>query len=335
MNRIDEQFKDLLKMAESEKASDLHLLAGQVPILRIHGKLTPLGKWSTPIEIRKICEAMLTQEQINMLKEKGDIDIAYTFLNQKNSVSRCRINIFREYHGESMAIRFFADRIPDMDELKLPISLKELTEYNHGLVLVTGPTGSGKSTTIAAMLNHINQNRCVNVITIEEPIEYLHPVINSIIRQREVGKDVQSFATGLRATLRQDPNVIFIGEMRDRETIETALHAAETGHLVFSTLHAGNTIEAIDRLLQYFPAEQQNQINNQIANSIIGIVAQQLLVSKQGGLVAALEILLATPAVLNLIRTGQIYQIKNYMQPNEGMQTMEDAIKRLENKNII
>ena len=329
-------FDRLLKEMEQSHASDLHLISGMQPSIRIDGEILRLD--SDPLSgesLNKLCQEILSSWQQTLLDEKGDVDISYTFLNNNGLPFRCRINVFKAITGISFAIRLIPNEIPTFKKLHLPETLDSMITSN-GLIAITGPTGSGKTTTLAAMLDYINENRSCNIITIEDPIEYLHTPKKAIIRQREIGNNLPAFSTGLRSALRQDPNVILVGEMRDRETVETALNAAETGHLVFTTLHTGNVIEAVDRILQYFPAEQQSQVTAQLANCFQGIIAQRLLpLREMSGRIAALEILRRSPATVNLIRSGKSYQLKDYMKPAEGMQTMETALKDLQQRKMI
>lgn len=329
-------FDSLLKEMEQSHASDLHLIGGMQPSIRIHGEILRLD--TDPLsaaQLDELCQEVLSSWQQSMLQEKGDVDVSYTFLNDAGLDFRCRINVFKAMTGISFAIRLIPNEIPTFKKLHLPNTLESMITPN-GLIAVTGPTGSGKTTTLAAMLDYINETRACNIITIEDPIEYMHSPKKAILRQREIGNNLSAFSDGLRSALRQDPDVILVGEMRDRETVETALNAAETGHLVFTTLHTGDVIEAVDRILQYFPAEQQSQVKAQLANCFQGVIAQRLLPLRDGsGRIAALEILRRTPATVNLIRSGQSYQLKDYMMPTDGMQTMAGALKELQQRKLI
>jgi twitching motility protein PilT len=329
---------DLLITADRKNASDLHLESNQVPIIRVNGSLISLDEYPEILskqDITCILKAIFSQNQLEIFQKKHNVDLAYGFVNGENQMIRCRINVFEDFQGPAMAVRIFPKTIPTIRNLRLPLSLETLAEKEQGLLLVTGATGSGKSTTLAALLDYINETKRDNIITIEDPIEYVHVMKKSIVRQREVGTHVENFEEGLQSALRQDPNVILIGELRNRETIRTALRAAETGHLVMSTLHSGNVIEAVDRLLQYFSDQEQNEMRNQIANSLEGVITQQLLPRVDGGRIAALEIMLRTTAITNTIRNGQNYQLKTYMQGQSGMQTMEDALINLKRRNLI
>lgn len=331
------EIQNFLERGIEENASDILLAPLLKPMFRIDGKMVPLDP-AMPLSTancldmkNSLLDTARKQEQFN---QKGDCDFSYSF-TKNGTKYRFRVNTFQTANGVSFAMRYIKSEIPTLDSLYLPPVLKLLMEKQHGLILITGPTGSGKTTTLAAMLNQINQVYPYHIITIEDPIEFVHTSHKSVINQREVGQDVNSFSNGLKAALRQDPNVILVGEMRDKETIQTALNAAETGHLVLSSLHTSTVIEAVDRILQYFEGDQQKQIQSQLANCFEGIIAQKLLLRKDGkGRVAALEILLHNAATANLIRSGEGYQLKNYMNL-EGMQTMEDSVKELKMKNWI
>lgn len=326
--------KKILTDVINHGASDVHFFINKKPIMRINGQLCQMDneKILTFNDLNRLKEYLISSQYLkNLLSEKGDCDFSFA-LNQL----RFRVNAYQTLSGIAFAIRIIESKIPTLDDLSMPPALKWITEKKHGIILVTGPTGSGKSTTIAAMINYINQLYSYHIITIEDPIEYLHQSQKSMITQREVGQNVESFYTGLKSALRQDPDVILVGEMRDRETVETALNAAETGHLVLSTLHTSNVIEAVDRVLHYFPGNQQEQIQSQLANCFEGIIAQKLISRKDGnGRVAALEILTRTPATTNLIRTGRAYQLNDYLRSESGMQLMSDAIEDLKLRNVI
>ena len=339
MTKIDE----VLQFAALNGASDVHICSNELPTMRSKGELSwILNEEKYPIIIDEIesfvTNVLLTSPlQQEHFSVTGDADTSYQFVYNNKEVN-CRVNIFRTTDGISLAFRLLPDKIPSMDKLRLPESIRKLRNCSHGLIIVTGATGSGKSTTIASLLNAINEERSARIITIEQPVEYRLHNKHSLISQREVGNvsyGCDTFLSGLRSALRQDPDIILIGEMRDAETIATALAAAETGHLVFTTLHAGNTMEAIDRLVQYFPAERHGEIRNSFANSLQGLIAQKLLPCNSGGRVAAFEILLPTAAIKNIIRTGQTFRIHEYMTSRDGMQSMDDALKGLQNKHLI
>ena len=320
---------ELLIEALESKASDVHLTVALPPMMRVNGELVAMRDYVLgPDHTEKLCQGMLNQRQRDELAAKGEVDFSYQIPN----VSRFRVNVYRQRKSFGAAIRIIMTTIPTIASLKLPKILEDLAMKPRGLVLVTGPTGSGKSTTLAAMIDHINSTRSCHILTLEEPIEYLHKHRKCMINQREVGDDSQSFANGLRAALREDPDVILVGEMRDLETISTAISAAETGHLVLSTLHTTSAAQTIDRIIDVFPPYQQTQIRVQLASVIQGIIAQQLLITADNkGRVAALEILLGTDAVRNTIREGKVHQIQSYIQTGLklGMMSMDYSLAQL------
>ena len=325
----EEKFKRLIEIlteAKKRDASDIHLAPASPVMLRIDGVLVPIeNQYFKPYDIDIMLEEMLTEEQHNELKENGELDFAYSV----PGFSRIRLNVFRQRGTYAMALRILSFDIPDPDTIGLPKSVIELTNKKRGLVLVTGATGSGKSTTLAALIGLISKTYAKTIITLEDPIEYLHKHGRSMVLQREIGYDSLSYANALRAALRQDPDVILVGEMRDLETISTAITAAETGHLVFSTLHTNSAAATIDRIIDVFPPYQQQQIRVQLAGVIEGVIAQQLLpIQNSKGRVAAFEIMLSNPAIRNLIREGKSFQIPSTMQTSkkDGMVTMDDAI---------
>lgn len=325
----------ILQSAVDAGASDVHLSVGLPPIFRVHGELKIQNQWDslTPETATELLRPMVG-EKWGDLQERGELDMAYSL----PGISRYRVNVFYQRGSIGAAIRVIARSIPGLDTLGLPPIVSELAEKQHGLVLVTGPTGSGKSTTLAAIVDKINRERSCHIITLEDPIEYLHQHRNSIVNQREVGTDTHSFVNALRAALRQDPDVILVGELRDLETIATAITAAETGHLILATLHTNNAVQSIDRIIDVFPPHQQSQIRVQLADTLEGVITQQLLKRKDGkGRVAAVEVLVATPAIRNLIREGKTHQIISSMQTGGrfGMQTMEMSLKKLEQKGLI
>ncbi|MDF2889693.1 MAG: type pili twitching motility protein PilT [Clostridia bacterium] len=320
---------ELLDKAVLQKASDLHLTAGTWPTMRINGKLHRIGEEILSCDDTKaLTEQFLTANQLAHLNCLGELDFAYT-----SSISgRFRVNAYKQRESYAMAIRMISSRIPSMEELGLPPILKDLAMKQRGLILVTGPTGSGKTTTLASMLDFINKNRQCHILTLEDPIEYLHKHNQSIINQREIGNDTQSFGNALRAALRQDPDVVLVGEMRDLETISIALTAAETGHLVLSTLHTIGAAKTIDRVIDVFPPHQQEQIRVQLASVLEAIISQQLTPTVEGNRrVAAHEIMIANTAVKNLIREGKSFQIQNMIQTGSklGMQSMDYSLSQL------
>jgi twitching motility protein PilT len=322
-------FAEVLLEVLRLKASDLHLTAGSPPMVRQKGRLSALDYPAlTPQQTREIIYSILTNDQRKKLENDWQIDFAYSIPGQ----GRFRVNAYFQRASLGAAFRLIPNEMPALDDLGLPPVLRDLTKKPRGFVLVTGPTGSGKSTTLAAMLDLINKERHEHIMTIEDPIEFLHRHQNCIVNQRELGSDAQSFGLGLKAALRQDPDVILVGEMRDLETIATALTAAETGHLVFATLHTQDTAQTVDRIVDVFPPAQQHQVRVQLSVSLQGIVTQQLLPTADGeSRVCATEILVPTPAVRNLIREGKTHQIYSALQTGgaHGMQTMDAALADL------
>jgi twitching motility protein PilT len=323
-------FADLLLEVIERNASDLHLTAGAHPTVRVRGQLQPLEEYPvmTTEQTRETVYSILTNDQRQRLETDWQIDFAYAIPGR----ARFRVNAYYQRAAIGAAFRLIPFSIKTVDELGLPSVMHELARKPRGFVLVTGPTGSGKSTSLAAVVDEINSSRAEHIMTIEDPIEFLHGHKKCIVNQREIGSDASSFAAGLKAALRQDPDVILVGEMRDLETIHTALTAAETGHLVFATLHTQDTPQTIDRIIDVFPASQQQQVRVQLSVALQGIVTQQLLPTADGaGRVAACEVLLATPAIRNLIREGKTHQIYSSLQTGGslGMQTMDAALATL------
>jgi twitching motility protein PilT len=326
----DYSIDELLSGMLGWKASDLHLTAGSPPVIRVRGEIAPIDDLPplTEEDTQQLVYRILSTEQQKRLEIDRQIDVSYAI----PGVARFRVNVFFRQASIGAAFRLIPQAILSLEELGLPPSLHELSERPRGLVLVTGPTGSGKSTTLASLIDEINRTRTAHILTIEDPIEFIHPHRRCIVNQREIGTDALGFAEALRAALRQDPDVILLGEMRDLETISTALTAAETGHLVFATLHTRGAAGTIDRIIDVFPAAQQAQIRAQIAGALEGVVTQALLPTADGtGRVAPVEILLPDDAVRNLIRQGKVEQIYSVMQTgtSRGMQTMEQALCEL------
>jgi twitching motility protein PilT len=326
---MQEKIEHLLRAGFELKASDIHLTVGVPPIMRINGDLKRYGKDALKVEeTEQMAKAIVPPYQWETFREKGELDFSYGI----PGLSRYRINTYFQRGCVALAIRIVPTKIPTIEDMQLPNVLKEIAERHQGLVLVTGPTGSGKSTTLAAMIQYMNQNLRKHIITLEDPIEYLHKHGTSIIDQREVGADTNNFSNGLRAALRQDPDVILVGEMRDLETIQTAITAAETGHLVLGTLHTSSSPSTINRIIDVFPPSQQPQIRIQLASVLVSIISQRLFptVDKKGRR-AATEILINNPAVGNLIRNEKIHQIVSVMQTSraQGMHTFETSIKEL------
>jgi twitching motility protein PilT len=331
-NSIDE----LLERMVEANASDLHVTTGTPPAIRVRGEMERLDGYSAlmPEETQQLLYRILSSEQQKHFELNRQLDFSYSL----PGLARFRVNVYFQRESIGAAFRLIPTELKTLEELGIPESLHVLAEKPRGLVLVTGPTGSGKSTTLAAIIDEINRNRSEHILTIEDPIEFLHRHKRCIVNQREIGPDATSFADALRAALRQDPDVILVGEMRDLETISTALTAAETGHLVFGTLHTQSAPSTIDRIIDVFPAEQQEQVRIQIANSLQGVVTQALLpTADKMGRVPALEILLPDDAVRNLIRQGKVEQIYSVMQTNtgRGMQTMEQSLGDLIMRRVV
>lgn len=320
------QIDQFLRLLVQQGGSDLHLSCGSPPVLRVHGHLQRVRfRELTPQDMRALILEILGAEQRERFEATRDLDFAYEI----PQVARFRGNAFVQHRGMGAVFRVIPSRIPSADELNLPPAIREFTRLNKGLVLVTGPTGSGKSTTLAAMVDLINQTRPDHVLTIEDPIEFVHTPRLALINQREVGPHTASFAAALRAALREDPDGILVGEMRDRETVSLALTAAETGHLVLGTLHTNSAHKTVDRIIDIFPADQQEQVRAMLSESLRGVIAQQLLRRKGGaGRVAAHEILVGTPAVGNLIREGKTFQLPSIIQTGkkDGMIQMDQSI---------
>ena len=324
--------QDLLKKARAMAASDLHLAVNSIPMVRVDGNLFPIGKLLTTEMLNAYIEQLLTTETKAKLQANGEVDFAYVCQKE-----RYRVNIFQANEEYAIAIRLISNIIPSCMELGLTKVVQDFVAAKHGLVLATGPTGSGKSTTLAALVQKLNVEKSLHIITLEEPIEYLYEQSRSMINQREVGKDTLSYASGLKNALREDPDVILVGELRDAEALRTALQAAETGHLVLSTLHTRDAVTTINRILDMLPQERE-QVRAQLADSLVGIISQELLQRKDGkGRVAALELLVNNNAVSNLIREGRTHQLYSYMQTGSrlGMQTLAQSLAGLRRTGVI
>jgi twitching motility protein PilT len=323
------EIKELLITTKEKDASDLHLNVGIPPVLRINGKLEKLNLPElTQEDTHNMIYSILNEKQETDFEKCGELDLSYELAN----LARFRVNVFKHRRGEGAAFRLIPEKIKTLSELNLPSILSTFTDKDKGFVLITGPTGSGKSTTLAALIDIINKKRYDNIITIEDPIEFVHYHQNCLISQREIGSHTKSFASALRSALREDPDVILVGEMRDLDTISMALTAAETGHLVFSTLHTISAAETIERIIDVFPPHQQNQVRMQLAGSILGIIAQILLpTADEKGRVPAVEVMIANPAIRNLIREGKVHQIPSTIQTSkkEGMQSLDQSLKDL------
>lgn len=326
---------ELLKITVDEGGSDLHIVVGSQPVIRKNGRLIKLGENRTNPEDAKVyVKELLTEKQFMEVSQKGQIDFSFS----KSGCGRFRVNVFKQRGSYSIAARLVSQDVPTLEELKHPQILSELSMKTRGLILVTGPTGSGKSTTLAAMINKINSERDCHILTLEDPIEYLHKHNKAIINQREIGNDSESYSAALKAALREDPDVILVGEMRDIETISIAVTAAETGHLVLSTLHTTGAPSTIDRVIDVFSPHQQQQIRVQLSTILQGVISQQLLKrSDKNGRVAVLEVMVGTPAVRNLIREGKTHQLSSLIQTGAkfGMQSMDGALAELYKKGVI
>ncbi|HBU05996.1 MAG TPA: type IV pili twitching motility protein PilT [Nitrospiraceae bacterium] len=318
---------ELLKIMMDRKASDLHVTTGTPPQIRIDGELVPLDiPPLTPVETKQMCYSILTDAQKHKFEEENELDLSFGV----KSLSRFRANIFMQRGAVAGAFRTIPFQIKTFQELGLPEIVNDLVKKPRGLILVTGPTGSGKSTTLATMVDRINSERQDHIITVEDPIEYIHNHKKSLINQREVNADTSSFKNALKYVLRQDPDVVLIGEMRDLETIEAALTVSETGHLTLATLHTNSAVQTINRVIDVFPPHQQEQIRTQLSFVLEGILAQQLIAKKSGqGRVLAMELLIPNPAIRNLIREDKVHQIYSMMQTGQarfGMQTMNQSL---------
>ena len=328
------QIEEILTKAAAAGASDVHLTVGLPPKMRVNGRLETIPGFSDMVDklegadTEALLGRILNEEQLRSFAERGEYDMSFSLEGQ----GRYRVNAFRQRGTTALALRLVSSEIPSPEALGVPSSIIDLYKRKRGLVLVTGPTGSGKSTTLAAIIDKVNMNRDAHVITLEDPIEYLHRHKMSMVNQREIGQDTRSYADALRAALREDPDVILVGEMRDYETISVAITAAETGHLVLSTLHTIGAASTVDRVIDVFPPHQQQQIRVQLANVLEAVISQQLIPRADGrGRVAAFEVLHANPAIRNLIREGKTHQIPSMMQTGRrlGMITMDEAIVQL------
>jgi len=331
MAQIDKFFELMVK----EDASDLHMPAGAVPYLRVHGELKKINHPQLTHESNKtLFTEIMTERYRNEFKAKRQTDFVYPL----GTIARFRTNVFMQRKGISGAFRMIPSEVLSAEQLKLPESMLKLCRLKKGMVLVTGPTGSGKSTTLAALIDYINQNDKVHILTVEDPIEFVHQNKNCLVSQRQIGENVDSFSDALRAALREDPDIILVGEMRDLETISLAITAAETGHLVFGTLHTTSAAKTVDRIIDAFPTNQQEQIRTILSESLKGVIAQALLRRADGkGRVAAYEILLGVPALANLIRDNKSYQIPTLIQTQKatGMQLMDQALLDLVKRKIV
>lgn len=323
------KIETLLEECIRRHASDLHIQFGLPPILRVDGALIPIAGFPvlTELALKKIIFATLDEEQQKIFLKDKEFDYSFTF----GDIARFRVNAFHERGKMAAAFRLIPNRIPSINDLGMPLIIETFANFPRGLVLVTGPTGSGKSTTLAALIDKINREKAVHILTIEDPIEFTHKSQRSVVVQREVHYDTYSFSIALRSALREDPDVVLIGELRDLETIASAITIAETGHLVFATLHTNSASQSIDRIIDVFPAHQQPQVKSQLSNILMAICAQRLVPAVGGGRVAAAEILIANSAVRALIRDGKTYQLDTAIQTgaDQGMQTMDRTLAKL------
>ncbi len=327
--------KQLLIEALEINASDVHLTVGLPPVLRVDGHLVYMKKSALDeLQLRRLAEEIIGTDRLEHLHGNGELDISYEY----PSLGSFRINIYHQRGMIGIALRIIRTKMPTLAELGIPDAVATLTRRKNGLILMTGPAGSGKSTTLAAMTDLINSEKEYHIITLEDPIEYIHHNKKSMVTQREIGRDSRSYPTALRAALRQDPDVILVGEMRDIETISIAVTAAETGHLVMATLHTINSAQTVERIINGFPSNQQEQIRIQLANSLAGVISQRLIRCKNGkGRIPAVEIMICTPAIRSLIREGKVHQINSFIQAGSryGMQTMDKHLQNLREEGLI
>ena len=331
----EQRLKNLLLLVGQQGASDLHLVVGRYPTLRIDGKLHPIAqeKMLTPEDTKALSDVLLTESKKQELIDAGHTDFSYSFDDRV----RFRTNVFFQKGYISVTMRFIMDRLRNLEELSIPSSLYGFTNYSQGLVLITGPVGHGKSTTLAAIIDYINHNFEKHVITIEDPIEFVYNQDRCIINQREIGRDAKNFPDALRAVFREDVNVVLLGELRDLETISTAMTAAETGHLIFATMHTNDSAQTVDRIIDVFPSHQQNQIRSQLASVLLGIISQRLLPQTGGGRIPAVEIMFKNNAVENLIRENKIHQLNSVIETGlkDGMISLDRALADLIRRGLV
>lgn len=331
----EQRIKNLLLLVGQQGASDLHLVVGRYPTLRIDGKLHPITqeKMLTPPDTKALSDILLTEDKKQELLSVGHTDFSYNFEDKV----RFRTNVFLQKGYVSVTMRFVMDRLRNLEELAVPTSLYDFVNFSQGLVLVTGPVGHGKSTTLAAIIDYINHNCEKHIMTIEDPIEFVYNQDRCIINQREIGRDAKNFPDALRAVFREDANVVLLGELRDLETISTAMTAAETGHLIFATLHTNDSAQTIDRVVDVFPAHQQNQIRAQLASVLLGVVSQRLLPKTGGGRVPAVEVMYKNHAVENLIRENKGHQIDSVIETSmkDGMVSLDRALADLVRRGLV
>lgn len=332
---VEQRLKNLLLLVGQQGASDLHLVVGRYPTLRIDGKLHPITqeKVLTPDDTKALSDVLLTESKKQELIDAGHTDFSYNF----DDKVRFRTNVFFQKGYISVTMRFIMDRLRNLEELSIPSSLYGFANYSQGLVLITGPVGHGKSTTLAAIIDYINHNFEKHVITIEDPIEFVYNQDRCIINQREIGRDAKNFPDALRAVFREDVNVVLLGELRDLETISTAMTAAETGHLIFATMHTNDASQTVDRIIDVFPSHQQNQIRSQFASVLLGIVSQRLLPKTGGSRIPAVEIMFKNNAVENLIRENKVHQLDSVIETGlkDGMISLDRALADLIRRGLI
>lgn len=332
---IEAWLKNILTLVGQQGASDIHFVIGRYPTLRINGKLHQLTKERilTPADTKALTDIILTDDKKAELAEDGQTDLSYNLEDR----ARFRVNVFYQKGYISITMRFVMNKIRSLEDLNVPPALYNFTNVTQGLVLMTGPVGHGKSTTLAALIDHINHTQERHIVTIEDPIEFVYEQDRCIINQREVGRDAKSFSSALRAVLREDVNVVLLGELRDLDTISTAMTAAETGHLIFATLHTNDAPQTIDRIIDVFPAHQQNQIRLQLANVLLGVVSQRLLPQIAGGRVPAIEIMFKNHAVENLIRENKVHQIDSVIETSlkEGMISLDRSLADLVRRGVV
>ena len=328
------EITELLAFSVKHRASDLHLSAGMPPMVRVDGDVRKL---SLPVQSHQVVEQLITEVMNPVQQQTFTTEWEVDFSFELASVGRFRVNAFHQQHGCAAVFRVIPEGVPTLETLNAPSVFTELASLTQGLVLVTGPTGSGKSTTLAAMVDHINRHQQKHILTIEDPIEFIHSPQQSLVNQREVHRDTQSFQQALRSALREDPDVILVGELRDLETISLALTAAETGHLVFATLHTASAAKSVDRIIDVFPGSDKPLVRSMLSASLQAVVSQQLVKNTQGRRVAAYEIMKATPAIANLIREDKVAQMTSMIQTgaSQGMQTMEQAMTQLADQGVI
>jgi len=333
--RVEQKVKNLLRIVAQQNGSDLHLVVGRYPTMRIDGKLFPMTQESmlTDEDTKALSNILMSEDNKKRLIEQGQVDFSYDFEGK----ARFRTNVFFQKGYTSIAMRLVTGRVRALEELSINTSLYNFVRHSQGLLLITGPVGHGKSTTLAALVDYVNHNEDKHILTIEDPIEYIYEQDRCIINQREIGQDVKSFPAALRAVLREDANVVLIGEMRDLDTISTAMTAAETGHLILGTLHTNDSSQTIDRIIDVFPAHQQNQIRSQLASVLLGVVSQRLIPKIGGGRIPALEIMIKNHAIENLIRENKSYQIDSVIETSlrDGMISIDKSLADLVQKGLI